>query len=108
MSEDTTASIFAELETTAMLFAYIHKIEGRDGLLWLLNESEAKGWPWASLMNAADELTQMDMPAVAEVIAEAASSAAEPTNPFPENTANWRNWNRRFMGDFTGFLGGKS
>jgi hypothetical protein len=28
---------------------------------------------------------QMEMPLVAEVIAEAANKAAEPTNPFPKN-----------------------
>jgi hypothetical protein len=104
MTEDTTASIFAELETTAMLFAYIFKIEGRDGLLRLLTDSAASGWSKASLLQAADELMQMEMPAVAEVIAEAADCAPEPANPFPKNTGNWRDWNRRNTGDFEGFL----
>jgi hypothetical protein len=96
------------METTGMLFSYIHKIEGRDGLLWLLNESPASGWPKASLLKAADELTAMDLPLVAETVLEAAANAAEPVNPFPENSAHWRNWNRCNYGDFTGFLGGKS
>jgi hypothetical protein len=84
--------------------AALASFEGRDGLLWLLND----GWNKASLINAADELAEMEMPLVAEAVAEAAANADEPENPFPENTANWRNWNRRFMGDFTDFLNGKS
>jgi hypothetical protein len=59
--DPAVADIFAQMETTAMLLAYIHRIEGRDGLVRLLD-----GWPKASLINAADELAEMEMPLVAE------------------------------------------
>jgi hypothetical protein len=108
MSEDSAADVFAGMDSAAMIYAYIHRIHGMDGLVAVLNASVNDQWTKASLTRAADELAEMDMPIIAEAIAEAASNAPEPTNPFPENTAHWRNWNRCTYGDFTGFLGGKS
>ena len=108
MTEETPADIFSEMDSAAMIYAYVHRVLGMDGLLAVLNASVEDQWTKASLERAADELAEMDMPIIAEAIAEAAANAAEPTNPFPENTAHWRNWNRCTYGDFTGFLGSKS
>jgi hypothetical protein len=93
-----TAKIFAQMETAGMLLSYIHRIEGRDGLVRLLD-----GWPKATLMKAAVELAAMEMPDIAEAVLEAADNASEPENPFPEQTANWRDWQRRHYGDYSGF-----
>jgi hypothetical protein len=105
--------IFAEMDSPAMIYAYVHRIHGLDGLQAVLNATVEDQWTKASLTQAADELTQLalDMPALAEAaeaVAAAAANAPEPENPFPEHSANWRNWNRFHHDDFTGFLGGKS
>ena len=110
---EAPADPFEQFDSPAMIYAYIHRIHGIDGLQTLLNATVEDQWTKASLEQAADELAQLalDMPALteaAEAVAAAAANAPEPENPFPENTAHWRNWNRRTYGDFTGFLGGKS
>ena len=96
------ADVFAQMDDLAMLFAYLYRHHGLEGFMALLDASAP--WTKASLMKAAEELMQLDMPDLAEAIQEAAASAPEPANPFPENTGNHRNWNRHTNGDFTGFL----
>jgi hypothetical protein len=104
--EATAASVFAQMDDLAMIFAYLYRIHGLEGFLALLDASGP--WTKATLVRAADELMKLDMPALAEAISEAAAKAGEPINPFPKNTPGWRDWNRREHGGYSGFLGGKS
>ncbi len=102
---DNTADIFSEMDTAAMLFAYFHRTDGMAGLQRFLAaavENAGEGTK-PCLIKAADELMEMEMPATARAVLETAATLAEPENPFPENTPNWRDWNRRQTGSFEGF-----
>jgi hypothetical protein len=52
----------------------------------------------------AEELAEMDLPHIANIVLEAAENTPPRCNPFPENTADWRVWNRRHTGSFEGYL----
>ena len=96
--------IFEEFETCAMIYAYFHKLYGMEGLLMILIAISEEDWSKKHFMKAASELAEMEMTVVAEALAEAAANAPEPVNPFPKNTGDWRDWNRRKAGSFEGFL----
>jgi hypothetical protein len=102
MAEETDLDPFTEFSDCTAIYAFFHSTFGDDGLRELL--SLVVGLDQESLLRDAAALAEMGLLNTAEIVAEHAASIAPETNPFPENTGDWRNWNRRHKQDFTGFL----
>jgi hypothetical protein len=98
MTED--ANPFEAFEDAAAIFAFCHATFGEAGLRELLAIVEADQ---DSLLRDAQELIEVGLPDVAAIVSEAADSAPTKQSPYPEGTANWKDWNRRHPQDFAGF-----
>jgi hypothetical protein len=92
MTETEGLNPFDDFEGGADIMAYIHRQYGDEGLRDLLAEIEADR---ESLERDAAELQAIGLPEVAAIVAEIAANTPEPTCPFPEGTANARDWLRR-------------
>jgi hypothetical protein len=88
-------------DSSAGVMAYIYSKEGAEALRALLALMAAER---EMLERDAKELIEVGLPAVADIVLEAAANTPPKQNPHPEETADWRDWNRRHHQDFTGFL----
>jgi hypothetical protein len=91
---------FNDMDDSAAVMAYIHQKHGNAALAELLAVDD---YSQESLIGDAELLTAMGLEECAAIVAEAAANAPPKCNPFPENTADWRDWNRRDKGSFEGF-----
>lgn len=93
MTERPEQDDFGGFDTSAGVMAFIHQKCGDDGLRQLLAEI---GPDRDSLLKDAAELEAIGLFAVASIVAEIAANTPEPTCPFPEGSANFRDWQRRY------------
>ena len=91
---------FDGFDSSAGIMAFVYSEDGAEGLQTLLALSASDQ---ESLLRDVQELSEVGLPDVAAIVAEAADDAPTQSNPHPDGTANARDWNRRHKQDFTGF-----
>jgi hypothetical protein len=118
--EDNPFSVFDEIPP---MLAFCHMQYGVEGLRALLQmfvdptsapaeikREHGEDWPKRCYISQKDleryaaELEAVGLPQVAAIVAEYAADIPPPSNPHPEGSANWRDWNRLHTGGFDGYL----
>src|ERR1700687_3949787 len=106
---ETPADPFDEFATPAEVLAFVYAQLGDEALCQVLEQviggvNDMRGVDKESLERAAEEWAEPGLGIPAAIVAEAAATAPESVCPFPEDSANAKDFNRRHHQDFTGFL----
>jgi hypothetical protein len=104
--EDSDDDLLGDIQGVDEVLAIILDQSGTEGLREFIAEAIDRGIvDRESLEQAAGKMADAGL-TQASLVQEAAETLPpkSQSNPFPEGTADWRDWNRRELNDWTGFL----